>query len=319
MTKKILKLFISLLIFALFIVFFFQLRSCKNYNRYTQEQKNVEGQNIFTDKLYNNDQLTYDVKYLVDSFNFRISPSPCHKCSKHLILLGDSFVFGQGLADKQTLGFLLEKKTDEKVYNWGIRGFSIADFAYYKDQLKFDKVLQNKGNLLIIIQDFHLHRVLYGSNQLRLLTPRVNAYSLKNEKLIKADGFLSYVVRLKYYFFQIYFSFLSLWDEFVPSGSKALTSAQIQESLHVIFHSIEVIRNTYKYYIPQGKLKLYFITIDENQVSTSFQNFFALKYDLKIINLSQLGVRFSDVSFPDGHPQLKYNEFLSDIIMRDID
>jgi hypothetical protein len=83
---------------------------------------------VATQKLFFEGEVVYDVSYTIGPNGLRISsptaagndPSP--KC---ILFFGDSFTFGQGLEDQQTLPFQVHEKSMQRyrTYNFGVNGY----------------------------------------------------------------------------------------------------------------------------------------------------------------------------------------------------
>jgi hypothetical protein len=268
---------------------------------------------IFHDKLSIHGKIEYEVDYLLNSKKFRKIPTKCTNCLKHNILIGDSYVFGQGLKDEETLSSVLESKSrDVQVYNWGNRGYSITDFAFELQGLPLDEVLQTEGKMQIIFQDFHFHRILYGSNQFQFFNPKINAYRLEEGKLTKIGILKSYIVRLEYLMISYWFKFLSKFDKNILSGSKALTSEQLDRSIEISIYSLNLIKSEYLKMFPSGKFSVFIIAIDNSYVvSRALLRMKESGLDASIINVNEWSKKFSELTYRDGHPKFEYNDILS--------
>jgi hypothetical protein len=70
------------------------------------------------------DETIYDVIYTVGTDGFRITPG--YDNYRHTInLFGDSFAYGEGLNDNQTLAFYLQEQLKTGVKNYGIHGYGM--------------------------------------------------------------------------------------------------------------------------------------------------------------------------------------------------
>lgn len=74
-----------------------------------------------TSRKYNKQQLIYDVSYTIDSNGLRITP-PSH--NDHCVLFfGDSFTFGEGVADREAMPYVVGELSNYRVYNFGFHGY----------------------------------------------------------------------------------------------------------------------------------------------------------------------------------------------------
>lgn len=91
--------------------------------------------------------VTYDTKKRIEGRN------PNRK--KQIALVGDSFVFGEGVKETDTLGFLLnEKYTKINFQNWGIRGI---DIGHVVEQCK--KIVESEPAVDDVIYFYNLNDV----------------------------------------------------------------------------------------------------------------------------------------------------------------
>ena len=80
----------------------------------------VKGQTVRI-KRYHNQRLIYDVLYTIANNGLRISP-PSH--DDHCILFfGDSFTFGEGIRDHETMPYVVGELSGYKEYNFGFHGY----------------------------------------------------------------------------------------------------------------------------------------------------------------------------------------------------
>lgn len=71
-------------------------------------------------------EVVYDVHYTIDKYGRRVTPSPeGQQSDSFLALLGDSYVFGEGVEDNETLPAYIAKHAHKtKVYNMGFHGYA---------------------------------------------------------------------------------------------------------------------------------------------------------------------------------------------------
>lgn len=70
-------------------------------------------------------KLLYDVFYTIDSIGLRTNPLTATKPAACVLFFGDSFTFGEGLQDIETLPYQVGKKSGGKyrIYNFGVGGY----------------------------------------------------------------------------------------------------------------------------------------------------------------------------------------------------
>ncbi len=118
--------------------------------------------------------LLYDIAIRTDEFGRRIvkpsSPSASvaqEKDIKHLILFGDSFAFGTGLPDRQTLQFKLGELLPQfSIYNYSVYGYGPQHTLKLLQRGQIPQQVQPKKGLAIyvLIPD-HFDRLVASTRQ----------------------------------------------------------------------------------------------------------------------------------------------------------
>ncbi len=114
-------------------------------------------------RKYINDNLIYDVVISIDKNGLRISP-PCQKDSKNAVLFfGDSYTFGEGVNDNQTMPFCVGLELDGEycIYNFGCYGYGTHQML---------AGIENGLVTSIVKQDLHyaIYLALYPEHVYRL-------------------------------------------------------------------------------------------------------------------------------------------------------
>jgi hypothetical protein len=102
--------------------------------------------------------LVYDVVYTTDAYGFRQDGLPPRESSSRVAILGDSFAFGEGLNDDQTLGHFFKKHSFGAV-NLGMPG---AGPHQSLRQLELGEPRKSPGSyshILLTVMDDHIARV----------------------------------------------------------------------------------------------------------------------------------------------------------------
>ena len=120
-------------------------------------------------------EVYYDVTYTIDPRGRRWTPQDRPSRRKNsLLVMGCSYVFGDGLADQETLpAYLARYLPDYRVYNLGFHGYSPASLwvrSHYEGL--FAGIRDPNGIGLYLYLDEHLDRAFGGSTT--LLTWRGN-------------------------------------------------------------------------------------------------------------------------------------------------
>ncbi len=123
-------------------------------NNYPQLNKNVSARH----NCYKDDNLIFDVIYNIDSWGHRKVVSSDHDFKSHLLTVGCSIIFGQGLSEKQTLAsFLQTYWTESKVYNPSRPGGSVADFIISTEHFNHWNHFEPKRGLALIYFSPKIH------------------------------------------------------------------------------------------------------------------------------------------------------------------
>lgn len=104
----------------------------------------------------------YDVDFTIDSDHRRITLNNPKKTNKALLAFGCSYMFGEGVADGETLPsqLALELK-DTKVYNLGFDAFGVTDHLASLDRpsyKKLDHINETQVDFLYLFLGAHLDR-----------------------------------------------------------------------------------------------------------------------------------------------------------------
>jgi hypothetical protein len=322
--KKKYKLLISILIFlqlCIVIVLIGYSIIVKNPIEYVRSYHPHHGGFAMKDRALVNKKEVYNVTYNLTADEFRISSHECKDCSKHIVLAGDSFVFGQGLKDDETVSYILERMlSNTRVFNWGKRGFSVGDFVESLLKLPFHDIKEEEeGNFIYILQDFHFHRLLFGSNHLDFMANNANAYKMKNDHSYARLGmFASYMVRVEYYVYQIIFRFKKKMDAKFNYNSQSLTNEQMDTAVKLSSLMLIELRDKYLLLHKNGKFKVVLVdfeTYDRHFISKAEETFRKINIDFKTFRpLSVLGKTYTQFDLGDGHPKVEYNFALSKFI-----
>lgn len=143
------------------------------YKKFTFVQKIVNPQSEFPNMHMTHLALDLQGKreflksYHTNQFGFRVNQIN-KKAKKHLILAGDSHIFGQGCNDNETLAAQLSKKfPDYQLINLGISGSAGNSLLFSIDHFKinsmFDKRLE-EGLLIYDFSDYLIERMI-GSKE----------------------------------------------------------------------------------------------------------------------------------------------------------
>ncbi|HNW43199.1 MAG TPA: hypothetical protein PKI19_01750 [Elusimicrobiales bacterium] len=106
-------------------------------------------------------ELIYDVKYVKDEFGRRVTPGEERKkAGRFLLLMGDSFIFGQGVAQNETLAaFLGGEMPHYRIYNYGVTGLMPGELLDWARAITGAPELGEKsGTVLYFYDNRHISR-----------------------------------------------------------------------------------------------------------------------------------------------------------------
>jgi hypothetical protein len=142
-----------------------------------------------------NGQVIYDVIYSTDEYSRRITPLPNLKDrNKFILFFGDSFTFGDGVNDDETLPFYVAQLApDYQPYNYGFSGYGPQQMlAKLQSEHLNQEIKEKEGLVIYTFIDDHVPRSI-GSmavyNQWGRLMP---FYTLDaNNNLVRQGNFTS--------------------------------------------------------------------------------------------------------------------------------
>ena len=132
----------------------------------------------------------YSVTYNTIHYGFRKTKTN-ENAKEHLILGGDSNMFGMGVEDNETLPSLVAlKNPDKKIVNLGLVGQGPNAHLFFLQNYSLEPLI-GKTKKGIMIYDFHYHLIerVIGSKQYVVITRKSPRYVLKNDRVIFAGKF----------------------------------------------------------------------------------------------------------------------------------
>ena len=156
-------------------------------------------------KIKRNDKVLYDVKYSIDSYTRRVVRQKQVTAENFFLLLGGSFAFGEGLADRETFQYRIEKKLPNfQMYNFASHGFGPNDLLSLlrkKRALQNKGVSQKKGVSLYLYMDHHADRLFGTPGVVNRWGSTKPFFEIKNRNLIEQGTFADsrWLVNFVYY------------------------------------------------------------------------------------------------------------------------
>ncbi len=323
--KKIIKIFFINAFFIFFLLFVAELYLfTKEFIRGENERnlviisRNEKYSNSFNFKEYFNRMYgkysnIYDIQIGINSFREQ-SVSDNFSDKPAIILLGCSFVYGEGLKDEELFSYLLSKYTHRNIYNLGLGGHSQKSSLYilrdYFDEIN-EKILKNNKNIDYVIYVYipdHLRRLYVNVTEQRV--PTYNIYKKNNQLHLKLKK---------------------------PSIINYYTNTHLYRSLMTLKYNFEEKNNL------DGLFKLFCLYITEinDEIKAKFKvkdkptQFVVLVYKengnenwdilreqgIKVIKINDLlgfDINTPEYKFLDGHPNPKAWEVITPEVIKEL-
>ena len=174
--------------------------------RGTRPYRNRPGADTYM-KLLVNQQVRRKIHVRTDAFGRRKNPLPKNRNSPHLVMLGDSLVFGYAVNEHETLPFHLSKKLARtSVYNYGVIGVGVENNLSYLNEWQPQKELSSfQGKAIYVLYTGgccgHVERSL-GAFQLNW-SDKLDYYEIHNDKIHRRGRHYSNSPFLYKYFFPL--------------------------------------------------------------------------------------------------------------------
>jgi len=262
--------------------------------------------------MLNSGRLVYDVKYKIGKGGMRVVPNSI-SASKHLIISGDSTVFGVGVFDHQTIPYYLQKRLNKyEVFNFGIGGGGPTNLHYFFDHYGLKKILANKPQKGIFIYQFEYYLIerIIGTKNFIKWGGRNPFYREKNGKFF-FDG--TFDERWISKFYQLLNSFPIL-DKYIPNLPRItdddieLTARMLSDLGRKYKESTSLDNQFYVLINPRG------LSWSEKKIMDKMKHFFkANGLNVFAIEFDEIGSM--DVIQDDGHFSAKGNEYIANRIL----
>jgi len=109
------------------------------------------------------DQLVYDVIYSIDAYSRRVTPADqLERRNRFILFFGDSFVFGEGVQDDETLPYHVSDMAPAyRVYNYGFSGYGPQQMlAKLQSDDLAREVPESEGLAIYVFIDAHVERAI---------------------------------------------------------------------------------------------------------------------------------------------------------------
>jgi len=156
---------------------------------------------IISDEMTAEGNLIYSTVYHTGLYGFRKTMTN-EEASTHIMLAGDSNMFGVGVQDNETLASRLSQNLPQKkIVNLGLGGTGPSSFLYFLQNFSL-KPITGKATKGMLILDFHHHLIdrVIGSKLFLSWFKNSPRYDLDNGKVVFAGSFEDYLPA-KFYLF----------------------------------------------------------------------------------------------------------------------
>lgn len=149
---------------------------------------------IIFDKMTDKEHLIYSTVYHTGKFGFRKTKT-AEQAEQHLLLGGDSNMFGVGVGDEETLpSRLAQKLSTKKVINLGLGGVGPSSLLFFLQNYSLESIV-GKSKKGMMIYDFHHHLIdrVIGSKLFLSWSKSAPRYAIEDGKLVYAGVFEDYL------------------------------------------------------------------------------------------------------------------------------
>jgi hypothetical protein len=141
-------------------------------------------------KVASNGDVLYDTIFTIGPDGFRVTPQYDAKQSHRINFLGDSFTFGEGVADNQTMAYyvgdLIYKQSDSKLSPLQVKNYGIHGWGIHQSLAILQSKLDSRANIdFVLTAPWHASRAACA-DFFTLGSPK---YKLEDSGLVKRDGY----------------------------------------------------------------------------------------------------------------------------------
>jgi hypothetical protein len=141
-------------------------------------------------KVASNGDVLYDTIFTIGPDGFRVTPQYDAKQSHRINFLGDSFTFGEGVADNQTMAYyvgdLINKQSGSKLSPLQVKNYGIHGWGIHQSLAILQSKLDSRANIdFVLTAPWHASRAACA-DFFTLGSPK---YKLEDSGLVKRDGY----------------------------------------------------------------------------------------------------------------------------------
>ncbi len=247
------------------------------------------------------DKTIFEAKYTIGDYGLRVFPknSSAKKDKNHLIIAGDSMVFGEGCQDNETITAHLSKNLpDYEVLNLGHRGGGPHNTLALFENYPIEKLINQKKGIFMydFFTQYMFERVIGSKNYVAWDRGQSPYYDLNNNGELERYGNFN-----DRFFTSLIYKFINSW----PWLNKLLPILpRINEHhINIITKVFVKMKKAYLSKFPDGK---FFVIINNSSVFNPENSIQILKNNLiksgiEIIELPFIPLLNETYNFKDGH------------------
>lgn len=280
------------------------------------------GSDVYVSRMVKG-KLLYRHRNQIDEYNRRIPREENPRAREHVIFAGCSFIYGEGLDNKDSLPVLFQKKNPEaQSYNLGLPGGGLHTLLRYPEVFPLKEIIRPaSGYYLYFFLPQHMDRFLMRFNFLIWAHPLFAHYSIREGKLVDhgevADTTKFFIAR-KAREFGLMRAIVALDPE--RYSEKELADFAI---------AVRLLKERIQRDLPQTKFRfvahplLAFDSSNEEllmrELRTQGVDILEVKERFEALK-KERGVNIQDLSIQDdGHPTALNNELLTEVLTSAID
>ncbi len=262
-----------------------------------------------------------EIIYRINEYGLRGASPTKDKKKSHLLLSGDSFVFGQAVPENETISsYLAQIHPDIRVSNLGWPGGSMHTALRYFDLVNTREFSsEEKGELIYVFVNFHVYRWHHLPRSFRWATATIPRYQEVNGKIVY-QGIMGQYWAWKFFKLIQYSSLGKILSDYLMDYGAYYKL----EDVHSYLSAVQELKRRYLEIYPQGRFVILTHPIQEDYdfipaVKAEAQRRGIECFD-SIPEWKTLHPEEKKVYLVpgDGHPNSIVNEFLSRYITEKI-
>lgn len=239
------------------------------------------------------------------------------KRKKHALIMGCSYVFGEGVSDVETIPEYIQKQTNEfRSYNLGYSGHTVDDiYIRAKDYGLMDNISETEGVAIYIAMGDHVRRS-FGAMRDDWRLDKAKVVESKDGDFV-VDG--NHRMYLKGWRWILYYFANSHFAQFFDLDYPLVTDSKVEGYVRKIL----ALKKLYQKKFLQ-KNHFYVVLYPDHfdgktrNLIRKYLNIYKIEFvDYSKYNLDQF-VSYPDSRLKDGHPSKLSNEAIAQILIEDL-